>query len=141
VERAIWADGDASRLIVHQRHYGRLSSLNCWEHNSVLPGYALMTQGPQIHFRAMAWSRVDAGATRADGAVLAPAAAVARVLASGQLRGLRGRPAQQGRRAEEFRHLQTLDTTGDSAFIDARGEVLTGPVSGETILVGECDRR
>lgn len=140
VERAVWADGDADGLIVHQRHYGRLSSLNCWEHNSVLPGYALMTQGPQIHF-ALWPGREWTPAPPAPTALFSRQLLLSRAFASqagsyvvcvGGLRSKEDVP-------EEFRHLQTLDTTGDSAFIDARGEVLAGPVSGETILVGECD--
>lgn len=140
VERAVWADGDASGLVVHPRDYARLSSLNCWEHNSVLPGYALMTQGPQIHF-ALWPGREWNPAPPAPTALFSRQLLLSRAFASqagsyvvcvGGLRSKADIP-------EEFRHLQTLDTTGDSYIIDPRGEVVAGPASGETILVAECD--
>ena len=51
-ERSVWADGDAEGLKVHARPYGRLSGLNCWEHNIMLPGFSLIAQGTQIHIAA-----------------------------------------------------------------------------------------
>lgn len=140
VERAVWADGDASGLIVHPRAYGRLSSLNCWEHNSVLPGYALMTQGPQIHFAlwpGREWSPPPPAPTALFSRQLLLSRAFASqagcyVVCVGGLRTKEDVP-------EAFRHLQTLDTTGDSYIIDPRGEIVVGPAVGETILVAECN--
>lgn len=139
VERAIWADGDSSGLVVHPREYGRLSSLNCWEHNAVLPGYALMTQGPQIHF-ALWPGREWNPAPPAPTALFSRQLLLSRAFASqagcyvvcvGGLRSKENIP-------EEFRHLHAFDTTGDSYIIDPRGEVIAGPASGESILVAEC---
>ena len=51
-QRAAWGEGDAQGLRVHERPYGRISGLNCWEHNMMLPGYALAAQGTHIHVAA-----------------------------------------------------------------------------------------
>jgi len=49
VERRVWAEGDGASLVTYERSFGRWSGLNCWEHRMVLPGYALMAQGAQVH--------------------------------------------------------------------------------------------
>lgn len=137
-ERSVWADGDAKGLKVHERPYGRLSGLNCWEHNIVLPGFSLICQGTQIHVAGWpgrepekapsdpVWSRQillsRAFASQAGAYVIAPA-------------GLRLTEHVPGK----FRSLSAFEHTGQSAIIDPRGEIIAGPADGETILFAEAD--
>jgi nitrilase len=51
-ERLVWGQGDGASLVVHDRPYGKISGLNCWEHRMMLPGYALIALGTQIHVSA-----------------------------------------------------------------------------------------
>ena len=137
-ERSVWADGDAEGLKVHARPYGRLSGLNCWEHNIMLPGFSLIAQGTQIHVAAWpgrepetapsdpVWSRQillsRAFASQAGAYVIAPA-------------GLRLHKDVP----ERFRALSPFEHTGQSAIIDPRGEIIAGPMDGEGILLAEAD--
>lgn len=137
-ERSVWSDGDAEGLQVYSRDYGRLSGLNCWEHNIMLPGFSLICQGTQIHVAAWpgrepetapsepVWSRQlllsRAFASQAGAYVIAPA-------------GLR----LTEHVPERFRPLSAFEHTGQSAIIDPRGEIIAGPVEGETILMAQAD--
>jgi nitrilase len=135
-ERVAWGEGDGSGLNVYQRPYGRISGLNCWEHNMVLPGYVLMSQGTQIHVAA--WPGAEGQAPPAPISVwerqlllsraFASQAAAYVILAGGLLSA---EDVPQAYREWAY------PTTGDSYIIDPRGEVVAGPVQGETILMAE----
>ncbi len=134
-ERTVWGEGDGSSLVVYDRPYGRLGGLNCWEHQMVLPGYALMSQGIQVH--AGAW---PGGAfTRQD--VLSRAFAMqagAYVVMTGGLLREQDLPA-------EFRELRMeidgkarsviLPCDGLSGIIGPNGDYLAGPVQNEEVIL------
>jgi nitrilase len=137
VERAAWGEGDAQGLRVHERPYGRISGLNCWEHNLMLPGYALAAQGTQIHVAAWPGREppaVPANVTLWPRQLLLSRAfasqAACYVIAVGGVRRLADTP-------ERYRELSTGEATGDSYIIDPRGEIIAGPAEGETILIAE----
>ena len=138
VERTVWGEGDAVGLTVYERPYGRLSGLNCWEHNMVLPGYALMTQGTQIHVAA--WPGGDPQSVPPSPIPLwsrqlllsraFASQASCYVVAAGGGSSLDYVP-------ERYHELYTRDYTGDSCIIDPRGEVIAGPATEETILTAQ----
>jgi len=138
-ERTIWGEGDAVGLKVHERLYGRISGLNCWEHNIVLPGYALMAQGTQIYVAA--WpGREPSSAPPPPVSAWARQLLLSRafasqagcyVIAAGGLRVREHLP-------ERYRDLCRFDNTGDSYIIDPRGEIIAGPAKGEVVLTARC---
>jgi predicted amidohydrolase len=140
-ERSVWADGDAVGLRTHQRPYGRISGLNCWEHNTRLPGYAIAAQGTEIHVAA--WPGREPAAAPASPSQLWPrqlllsrafaSQASCYVIAVGGMRLHSDTP-------ERYRELSTFEHTGDSFIIDPRGEIIAGPAKGETILIAEGSR-
>ena len=137
-ERAVWGEGDAIGLRTYQRPYGRISGLNCWEHNLMLPGYVLAAQGTQIHVAA--WpGREPASAPPAPASMWPRQLLLSRAFASQAACYV---IAAAGVRLhsdvpERYRELSTFEHTGESFIIDPRGEVIAGPAHGETILVAE----
>jgi nitrilase len=137
-ERSVWGDGDATGLRTYERPYGKISGLNCWEHNMMLPGYALAAQGTQIHIAA--WpGREPASAPPSPTSLWPRQLLLSRAFASqvgcyviavGGMRSHADTP-------ERYRELSTIEYTGDSCIIDPRGEVIAGPATGETILIAE----
>ncbi len=135
-ERTVWGEGDGTGLTVYPRPYGRISGLNCWEHNMVLPGYVLMSQGTQIHVAA--WPGSEGKAPPAPSPMWERQLLLSRAFASqaaayvilvGGLLNPDNLPPRYRELGARYR--------GDSFIIDPRGEILAGPAKGETILIAE----
>jgi nitrilase len=125
-ERRAWGEGDGSSLVTYERPYGRLSGLNCWEHRMVLPGYALMAQGTQVHVATWPTGSADllARAFATQGACY--------VVSVGGL--LRPEDVPEG--FEEVFDLSSPVVGGGSQIIEPNGRVLAQAESDEeTILV------
>jgi predicted amidohydrolase len=135
----VWGEGDGTGLRVHSRDYAAVSGLNCWEHNMVLPGYALMAEGTQVHVAAFPGYE-PAPPTRSSTRQLLLARAFASqaaayvILVGGLLR------PQDAADPEVSEVLATLPPlTGDSAIIDPTGEVIVQAAAGEeTIIVADA---
>ncbi len=126
-ERIAWGEGDASTLRVYQRPYAKISGLNCWEHNMVLPGYVLMSHGTQIHVAA--WPGTDFVSP-------APANYYTRQLFLSQAFASQGACyviLAGGLKTDD----ESFPLSGDSRIIDPRGEVIAGPARGEEILLAD----
>jgi nitrilase len=129
-ERFAWGEGDGSGLRAWPRPYARISGLNCWEHNMVLPGYALIADGTQVHVAA--FPGYESTRQLVLCRAFASQAAAYVVLAGGMID-----PAdvEDDELREAIAALPAM--TGDSYVIDPMGEVVAGPARGETMLLAD----
>jgi predicted amidohydrolase len=135
-ERTLWGEGDGSSLEVYERPYGKISGLACWEHNMMLPGYVLASAGTQIHVAA--WPGAEGEAPPAPKSVWSRQLLLSRAFASqvGAYVILAAGLIVPDKLPEPYRGW-AYPNSGDSCIIDPRGEVVAGPVEGETILIAE----
>lgn len=138
-ERSVWGDGDAKGLRPVQIGAARVSALNCWEHNAVLPAFTMMARGTDVHVAA--WPGREPEETP-DGPVWARQLLLSRAFASQAgawvicSAGLR----MKSHVPERFQSLYEFDHNGGSAIIDPRGEIVAGPLIGEEgILTVDAD--
>ncbi|WP_425407842.1 carbon-nitrogen hydrolase family protein [Hyphococcus sp.] len=135
-ERIIWGDGDGAGLNVIERKFGRISALNCWEHQMMLPGYALAAQGTQIHAALWpGWEKAprDGEYCWARQHLLSRAFASqtgAYVICAAGVRLEKHIP-------EKWRPLGVWEHPGKSAIIDPRGEIIAEAGEGDEILIAE----
>jgi predicted amidohydrolase len=134
-ERAVWADGDAIDLHVHDRGYACVSALNGCEHQMVLPTYALAEQGTQIHVAC--W---PGGETRSPHAPLSQQHLLSRAFAfqTGAYVLCVAGLLMKDSVPPKYREFLAQDYSGDSMIIDPRGEIVVGPVAGENMLIADC---
>lgn len=119
-ERNVWGEGDGSSLRLYERPYGRLGGLNCWEHQMVLPGYALIAQGLQVH--AGVWPGGSFTRQEVLSRAFAMQAGAYVVMTGGLLREEDIPPDLRGL-------VQPLN--GHSAIIGPSGDLLAGPLLDE----------
>ena len=137
-ERTAWGEGDGSSLTVYHRPYAKISGLNCWEHNMVLPGYVLMSQGTQVHIAAWPGNCVTrhgllsrAFASQAGAYVIDVGGLLSADRIAEPYRKLADRVP------ESYRRLVT-GYPGESCIIDPKGEIVAGPGDGETTVIADC---
>jgi predicted amidohydrolase len=134
-ERMLWGEGDGVGLAVYERPYGRISGLSCGEHAMLLPAYALMAQGTQIHVAAWPFARHISESSSVRGLLMSRAFAAqgnCYVIAVASL--LRPDDVPKLHR-DLVRERGDGNGDGGSCIIAPGGEVIaTAPAKEETIL-------
>lgn len=130
-ERTVWGEGDGSTLRLYDRPYGKLGGLNCWEHQMVLPGYALISQGIQVHAAAWPGGRFTRQEILSRAFAMQSSAYV--VMAGGLTRpsDLPGDPSDWIVEAAGTKRSLVTPCDGDSGIIGPNGDFLAGPLLDE----------
>ncbi len=134
-ERTVWGEGDGSSLRLYDRPYGRLGGLNCWEHQMVLPGYALISQGIQVHAGVWPGGRFTRQEVLSRAFAMQASAYV--VMAGGLLREQDIPDDIRELQMEiegKSRHL-VMPCDGASGIIGPDGDYLAGPVYDEEVIL------
>jgi predicted amidohydrolase len=139
-ERMLWGEGDGVGLTVYERSYGRISGLSCGEHTMLLPAYALMAQGTQIHVAAWPYARHISDASPVNGLLMSRAFAAQGncfVIAIGSLL----RPDDIPESHRDFVPEIDYDNSGGGSCIIAPGGnvIATAPPDEETILTASVN--
>jgi predicted amidohydrolase len=139
-ERLVWGEGAGDDLNVYERGYARVSGLNCWEHFMLLPSYALIAQGTQVHVAS--WPGGDPEEVpQAPAALWAHQDVMARAFAAqGACYVISvGGQTRPGLAPEKFRSL-CFENQISSSIVDPRGEIVArAPRGEETILIHKAD--
>jgi nitrilase len=112
--------------------------LNCWEHNMVLPGYALMAQGTQVHVAAFPGHETEPAATASTRQLLLARAFASQGAAYVVLVGGLIHPDDIADPDLREAISTTQPMNGGSYIIDSMGEVIAGPAQGEEILIADA---
>lgn len=140
-ERVEWGENqNGDSLRVYDRGYAKISVLNCWEHFMMLPSFALMAQGTELHI-ALWPGREPKEVPKAPEAMWPRQHLMSRAFASA---GACYVVCVGGYRSEEdipeAARKWLSAYTGDSVIIDPRGEFIEGPLHGEEgMLVADID--
>jgi nitrilase len=137
-ERTAWGEGDASGLRPYRRPYASISGLNCWEHNMVLPGYALMAQGTQVHVAAFPGHETEPVSMSSTRQLLLARAFASQAAAYVVLVGGLMHPDDIADADLREVVATTQPLNGGSYVIDPTGEIIAGPAEGEEILVADA---
>jgi nitrilase len=137
-ERTAWGEGDATGLRPYQRPYASISGLNCWEHNMVLPGYALMAQGTQVHVAAFPGHETEPVAMSSTRQLLLARAFASQGAAYVVLVGGLMHPDDIADPELREGVSTTQPFNGGSYIIDPMGEIIAGPAEGEEILIADA---
>lgn len=140
-ERVEWGENSSGdSLQVYDRGYAKISALNCWEHFMMLPSYALMAQGTQVHV-ALWPGREPTDTPEAPEAMWPRQHLMSRAFASAgacYVICVGGTRTEADIPEDVRKWMPTF--TGDSVIIDPRGEIIEGPLHNEEgILFAEVD--